>query len=530
MAKTRRALGRGLSALLPETVPEPAEQPTEADLDRLTPNRAQPRTVLDEPKLEELARSIRGSGVIQPIVVRRIDGGRFEIVAGERRWRAAQMAGLLRAPIVVRDVPDDKLLQMALIENLQREDLNPIEEGEAYRRLIDERGMTQEDIAEAVGKDRATVANYARLLLLPPEVQADVASGALTMGHARALLGLAEGDAQRRSAREVRGRRPLRARDRGPRQEAGEPAVAARRNGGRRPYAGGAGPAARRPRHARPHRQERAQGPHRNRLRVRGRAAAPLRAAQRFLTGVAIGRCLDRRRRRVHDKESRAPPRRVGTPLRVQARKPLDRPVAGVLAQAVPGESRTRRRRGPHPTTMSCTRRRRRPWPVAPTNGRMGRLCVQSCALTSESPAPWGASLGGAQRPDLPRHGSGGLPFRASRVSPACRVPRGSSKWTVTRAGGVTDHAPGPVRARGGHPTNHDEPYGGCALRPRALRRQSRERRSAGSRVRPGPVRSARRGARGVEAGALRGGGSAAEEDGPSSTICATGSGRSRPP
>ena len=203
MAKTRRALGRGLSALLPETVPEPAEQPTEADLDRLTPNRAQPRTVLDEPKLEELARSIRGSGVIQPIVVRRIEGGRFEIVAGERRWRAAQMAGLLRAPIVVRDVPDDKLLQMALIENLQREDLNPIEEGEAYRRLIDERGMTQEDIATAVGKDRATVANYARLLLLPPEVQADVAAGALAMGHARALLGLAEGDAQRRAAREV---------------------------------------------------------------------------------------------------------------------------------------------------------------------------------------------------------------------------------------------------------------------------------------------------------------------------------------
>ena len=203
MAKTRRALGRGLSALLPETVPETAEQPTEADLDRLTPNRAQPRTVLDEPKLEELARSIRGSGVIQPIVVRRIDGGRFEIVAGERRWRAAQMAGLLRVPIVVRDVADDKLLQMALIENLQREDLNPIEEGEAYRRLIDERGMTQEDIAEAVGKDRATVANYARLLLLPPAVQADVASGALAMGHARALLGLAEGDAQRRAAREV---------------------------------------------------------------------------------------------------------------------------------------------------------------------------------------------------------------------------------------------------------------------------------------------------------------------------------------
>ncbi|MCY4507725.1 MAG: ParB/RepB/Spo0J family partition protein [Acidobacteria bacterium] len=207
MAKTRRALGRGLSALIPETVPAPAPAPSpqgaEVDLDRLSPNRAQPRTVLDEPKLEELSRSIRATGVIQPIVVRRMAGDRFEIVAGERRWRAAQMAGLLRVPIVVRDVPDDKLLEMALIENLQREDLNPIEEGEAYRRLIDERGMTQEEVAAAIGKDRATVANYARLLLLPPEVQADLASGALAMGHARALLGLAEADAQRRAAREV---------------------------------------------------------------------------------------------------------------------------------------------------------------------------------------------------------------------------------------------------------------------------------------------------------------------------------------
>ncbi len=203
MAKTRRALGRGLSALIPETAPPPAEQPTEADLDRLTPNRAQPRTVVDEPKLEELARSIRASGVLQPIVVRRIDGDRFEIVAGERRWRAAQRAGLLRVPIVVREVPDEKLLEMALIENVQREDLNPIEEGEAYRRLIDERGMTQEDVAAAVGKDRATVANYARLLVLPPEVRTEVAAGALAMGHARALLGLAEADAQRRAARDV---------------------------------------------------------------------------------------------------------------------------------------------------------------------------------------------------------------------------------------------------------------------------------------------------------------------------------------
>lgn len=203
MPKTRPALGRGLSALIPETAPPSRDQPTEVDLDRLIPNRSQPRTDVDESKLERLSQSIRGSGVIQPVVVRRIAGDRFEIVAGERRWRAAQMAGLLRVPVVVRDVPDDKLLEIALIENLQREDLNPIEVAEAYRRLIDERKMTQDGVAVVVGKDRATVANYARLLLLPPEVQADVAAGALTMGHARALLGLAEAAEQRRAARDV---------------------------------------------------------------------------------------------------------------------------------------------------------------------------------------------------------------------------------------------------------------------------------------------------------------------------------------
>ena len=204
MAKTRQALGRGLSALIAEApLPQTRERPTEVDLDRLTPNRFQPRTVMDEPKLEELSRSIQSSGVIQPIVVRRLDGDTFEIVAGERRWRAAQQAGLLRVPVVVRDVPDDKLLEIALIENLQRENLNPIEEAEAYRRLIDEYQLTQEEVATAVGKDRATVANYVRLLVLPSEVRADVAAGALAMGHARALLGLTEPSAQCRAAREV---------------------------------------------------------------------------------------------------------------------------------------------------------------------------------------------------------------------------------------------------------------------------------------------------------------------------------------
>ncbi len=204
MAKTRPALGRGLSALIPETPsPHTKAEPTEVDLDRLTPNRFQPRTVIDEPKLDALSRSIESSGVIQPIIVRRLDGDTYEIVAGERRWRAAQQAGLLRVPVVVRDVPDGKLLELALIENLQRENLNPIEEAEAYRHLIDEHQVTQEQVAAAVGKDRATVANYVRLLVLPPDVRADVATGVLAMGHARALLGLREPSAQRRAAREV---------------------------------------------------------------------------------------------------------------------------------------------------------------------------------------------------------------------------------------------------------------------------------------------------------------------------------------
>ncbi len=205
MAKTRRALGRGLSALIPDrpTLTAADNRPTEVDLDRLNPNRAQPRTVLDDAKLEDLARSIQRSGVIQPIVVRRTEADSFEIVAGERRWRAAQRAGLLRVPVVIRDVPDDKLLELALIENLQRENLNPLEEAEAYQHLIGDYGLTQEEVAAAVGKDRATVANYVRLLGLPSELRADLASGALSMGHARALLGLSDPAAQRRASREV---------------------------------------------------------------------------------------------------------------------------------------------------------------------------------------------------------------------------------------------------------------------------------------------------------------------------------------
>jgi ParB family chromosome partitioning protein len=180
----------------------PATRPQELDIDLLTPNPRQPRGHIEEQALEELAQSIRGNGVIQPIVVRDVDG-RYEIVAGERRWRAAQRAGLLKVPVVVRQVADDDLLQVALIENIQRENLNPIEEAQAYRRLSEDHHLSQEAIASAVGKDRATVANYVRLLRLPAEVRNDLASGSLSMGHARALLSLTDEAAQRRLAREV---------------------------------------------------------------------------------------------------------------------------------------------------------------------------------------------------------------------------------------------------------------------------------------------------------------------------------------
>jgi ParB family transcriptional regulator, chromosome partitioning protein len=201
----RPALGKGLSALIPD-VPEPTRaSPIEADIDRLEPNDYQPRSYVDDARLHDLAQSIRGNGIIQPIVVRRV-GDRFQIIAGERRWRAAKIAGLLRVPVVVRDVAPGKeqsLLEMALIENIQREDLNPIEEAHAYRRLADEFQLKQEDIAAAVGKDRATVANVLRLLKLPDEVRTELASGRLTMGHARALLALAGEADQRRIARDV---------------------------------------------------------------------------------------------------------------------------------------------------------------------------------------------------------------------------------------------------------------------------------------------------------------------------------------
>lgn len=197
-AKTDRrpALGRGLSALIPDSPQAPAppaaaprDTPYEVDLDLLEPNPQQPRQSFDDASLDELAASIRVHGLVQPIVVRR-RGQRFEIVAGERRWRASQRAGLLKVPVVVRVVQDEHLLQVALIENIQREDLNPIDEALAYQQLTRDYGLTQEEVAGAVGKDRASVANHLRLLKLPEAVRKDVASGRLSMGHAKVLLGL----------------------------------------------------------------------------------------------------------------------------------------------------------------------------------------------------------------------------------------------------------------------------------------------------------------------------------------------------
>src|SRR3954463_3622031 len=201
----RPALGKGLSALIPD-LPEPIRaSPVEADIDRLEPNRFQPRGEFDDGRLQDLAQSIRANGIIQPIVVRKV-GDRFQIIAGERRWRAAKLAGLLRVPVIVRDVAagnERSLLEMALIENIQREDLNPIDEALAYRRLADEFQLTQETIAAAVGKDRASIANTVRLLRLPHEVRAEVAGGRLSMGHARALLSLTDPADLLRPARDV---------------------------------------------------------------------------------------------------------------------------------------------------------------------------------------------------------------------------------------------------------------------------------------------------------------------------------------
>ena len=185
-----RGLGRGLDVLLGAdlTAAETASDLREAGVSELRPGRYQPRTQMSEAALDELADSIRSQGLIQPVVVRPLPEGGFEIIAGERRWRAAQRAGLERIPVVVRAVPDNAALAMALIENIQREDLNPLEEAQGIQRLIDEFGLTHQAAAEAVGRSRVAVTNLLRLLNLTPPVQAMLLAGEIEMGHARALL------------------------------------------------------------------------------------------------------------------------------------------------------------------------------------------------------------------------------------------------------------------------------------------------------------------------------------------------------
>lgn len=229
----RNALGRGLSALIREPEPQPLqqEQPTPAsatptgfptsmgttmstgtatatapalaqtdamyqvDIDLIDPSPYQPRTRFREEALDELSRSIRSSGIVQPLVARKI-GNRFQLIAGERRWRAAQRAGLTRVPVVTRHVPEEMALEMTLVENLQREDLNPIEQAHAFQRLTDEFHLTQEQVAERTGKDRATIANAVRLLKLEMPIQELIEEGRLTAGHGRALLGITDPQAR----------------------------------------------------------------------------------------------------------------------------------------------------------------------------------------------------------------------------------------------------------------------------------------------------------------------------------------------
>ncbi|MEW6046280.1 MAG: ParB/RepB/Spo0J family partition protein [Bacillota bacterium] len=205
---SRQALGRGLRALIPEGGPEPGsrEGVMEVAVDRVSPNPYQPRRQFSEENLQELADSIKAHGVLEPIVVRPLDvegPGRYQLVIGERRWRAARLAGLATIPALVRRVGDREMVQMALVENLQREDLNPMEEAEAFRRLIEEFGLSQEELARAVGRKRPTVANTLRLLELEPEIQEFLRSGALSEGHGKALLAAPAGPVRVELARRV---------------------------------------------------------------------------------------------------------------------------------------------------------------------------------------------------------------------------------------------------------------------------------------------------------------------------------------
>mgnify|MGYP002525040938 CR=1 FL=1 len=205
MTLKKRGLGRGLDALLGDFVTPVKEEQHNLQtlpIEFLQRGKYQPRKDINPEKLQELANSIRAQGIVQPVVVRKADQNKYEIIAGERRWRAAQLAGLAELPVVIKDVDDRTAIAMSLIENIQREDLNPLEESEALKRLGDEFEMTHQQISEAVGKSRATVTNLLRLIDLQPEVKTMLQTGSLEMGHARALLGL-QGESQIAAAKKV---------------------------------------------------------------------------------------------------------------------------------------------------------------------------------------------------------------------------------------------------------------------------------------------------------------------------------------
>ncbi|MCC6542942.1 MAG: ParB/RepB/Spo0J family partition protein [Nitrospirae bacterium] len=201
----KMALGRGLGTLIPGAAAttgakDNRESISELELTRIIPNKYQPRQFFEDTALSELADSIREHGVIQPIIVRHITDGAYELVAGERRWRAAQIAGLSKIPVVIKDLSNEKSLEIALIENLQRENLNPVESAQGYRRLTEEFGLTQEEIAARVGKERSTVTNYLRLLTLPVKIQEYLSRSVITTGHAKAILSFTNRNDQLRFA------------------------------------------------------------------------------------------------------------------------------------------------------------------------------------------------------------------------------------------------------------------------------------------------------------------------------------------
>ncbi|HSV33285.1 MAG TPA: ParB/RepB/Spo0J family partition protein [Pyrinomonadaceae bacterium] len=185
---TKKPLGRGLSALLPRESAI-SEEVRNVEIDLIRPSDDQPRTRFDQDRLNDLALSIKSNGIIQPLLVRR-RGGMYELIAGERRWRAAQLAEIKSLPVIIREIPDERVLELSLIENIQRQELNPIEEAKAYRKLIGELNLQHDEVARRVGRDRSVITNYLRILKLPDDIQALVAQEKLSMGHARALLGV----------------------------------------------------------------------------------------------------------------------------------------------------------------------------------------------------------------------------------------------------------------------------------------------------------------------------------------------------